>query len=1218
MTPLHSVTSVLELTVSEPPAVPRDNAGGGRTRWLPVLGLLAGAAVMVAVGVGGAGPSPQHPALLAFPVIMIVSMLTSLAYGVGGAGNAKLDRDRDDYLSYLGRIGGELREAAVRQQDRSRDRHPDPAALWTSAGTALMWRCRAGEPGYGRVRVGRGEIGPEVRPVRAGGVAAASSITMGDPVTHTALDRFLEAHAVLPDMAVTIDLLAADVVAVAGERDGARALARALLCQLAVSHGPDQVRVAVVAGATTRGHWDWVKWLPHNGDPPMFFEVLTDLGAAPRDGARLLVVLDHACATLGARPSGATVLAVGGAEGADLHLTVTPTEVTVRGRENRTAAPDLMLAAQALACARRLARHHLGASPRAGTGWLHLLGLTGLEALDAEALWRGDNPRELRVPLGSAESGRPVELDIREAAAGGMGPHGLCIGATGSGKSELLRTVAVGMIAVHPPEELNLILVDFKGGATFLDLHRARHVSAIITNLADEAYLVDRMQDALTGEINRRQRMLREAGNVGGIADYRRARAAGRPLPPLPTLLVIVDEFAELLGQHPEFVDVFVAIGRLGRSLGIHLLLASQRLDEGRLRGLESHLSYRICLKTLSAGESRAVLGVADAYELPTAPGGAFLKVGASDPLRFQAALVSAAVPSAPPRPAPVNAPVEFAGVPSLPDRPPVEAPSTATLLDAVLDAVADHGAPAHPVWLPPLPHSPSLDEVLSQAAVEDLRIPVGLADRVFEQRREPTLVELSGAAGNVAVIGAPQSGKSAALRTLCLALAATHPPERIQLYCLDFGGGLGPLRQLPHVGAIACRRDVELVRRTVADLTALLRRREALFTRHGLDSMAAYRHHRATGVDDTEDPFGDVFLIVDGWAALRQEYEELEQAITMIAAEGLSLGLHVVLAAGRWADLRPALRDQIGTRIELRLADPIDSEIDRRAARNVPAGRPGRGLTPEGNALTVALPRLDGCASATGLAEATAAAANALRDRYPDRQAPPIRVLPHLVDHAALAATPRSGTQVVIGVDEHRLGAVTLDFDVQPHLLILGDRGSGKTSALRMIAAQIDRRHRLIVVDPRRTMTAVPGATHVSGGADLVAVIEDLLLLLHRRTTAADHGPAVFVLVDDYDVATGTAEGALTRLTEILPLARDVGLHLLIARPAAGAGRALYEPLLAAVRHSDAMGLQLSAGADEGPLLASSRPAVLPPGRAVLITRAGGEQCIQVAWSAP
>src|SRR5581483_6305315 len=243
-----------------------------------------------------------------------------------------------------------------------------------------------------------------------------------------------------------------------------------------------------------------------------------------------------------------------------------------------------------LTCARRLAGYRgPDALPGDGSRWQDLLGIGDLGSYTATDRWNGGSPRDrLRVPVGTTVTGTPLELDIKEAAGKGMGPHGLCIGATGSGKSEFLRTVALGMMVRHSPEVLNLALVDFKGGATFAGLEPAPHVAAVITNLSDKAAMVARMRDALTGEMNRRQEALRSAGNLDGIVAYDRARQAGARLGPLPALFIIVDEFSELLSQHPEFADVFVAIGRLGRSLGMHLLLASQRLDEGRLRGLES------------------------------------------------------------------------------------------------------------------------------------------------------------------------------------------------------------------------------------------------------------------------------------------------------------------------------------------------------------------------------------------------------------------------------------------------------------------------------------------------------------------------------------------------------------------------------------------------------------------------------------------------------
>ncbi|TDX89451.1 caspase, EACC1-associated type, partial [Amycolatopsis arida] len=347
--------------------------------------------------------------------------------------------------------------------------------------------------------------------------------------------------------------------------------------------------------------------------------------------------------------------------------------------------------------------------------------------------------RRLCVPFGVDERGEPVRLDIKEAAMEGMGPHGLCIGATGSGKSELLRTLVLGMLATHSPDELNVVLVDYKGGATFLGLDEAPHVSAVITNLADDAALVDRMRDALFGEMNRRQEALKNGGNFKNVWEYEKARENGADLEPLPALFIVVDEFSELLSAKPDFIDLFVAIGRLGRSLQMHLLLASQRLEEGKLRGLDSHLSYRIGLRTFSAMESRVAIGMPDAYELPREPGVGYLTYDTSTLVRFKAAYVSG-------------------------PRPPDGTSDLASLV-AALPRVAG----ARRIWLPPLDAAPTLADLLPPLALTDrgfgpavgaevgtLRVPVGIVDRPYEQRRDPLWADFSGASGHGVVVGGP------------------------------------------------------------------------------------------------------------------------------------------------------------------------------------------------------------------------------------------------------------------------------------------------------------------------------------------------------------------------------------------------------------------------------------------------------------------------------
>jgi S-DNA-T family DNA segregation ATPase FtsK/SpoIIIE len=252
------------------------------------------------------------------------------------------------------------------------------------------------------------------------------------------------------------------------------------------------------------------------------------------------------------------------------------------------------------------------------------------------------------------------------------------------------------------------------------------------------------------------------------------------------------------------------------------------------------------------------------------------------------------------------------------------------------------------------------------------LQVPLGWVDKPFDQTRDLLTINMSGAAGNVAIVGGPQSGKSTALRSLLCGLALTHTPAELQLYCLDFGGGsLSSLADLPHVGVVAGRLQPELVRRTVAMVNRILNKREQAFTAAGIGSLAEWREQVAARTV-IGDEFGDVILVVDGWGALREFFEPLEAQLTSLATRGLNYGVHLAVTAGRWPEIRAALKDMIGSRIELRLGDPLDSEINAKFAAGVPEGRPGRGLSRDRLHLLTAVPRIDGNPSSDGLAAAT------------------------------------------------------------------------------------------------------------------------------------------------------------------------------------------------------------------------------------------------------
>ncbi len=905
-----------------------------------------------------------------------------------------------------------------------------------------------------------------------------------------------------------------------------------------------------------------------------------------------------------------------------------------------------------------------------------LLGIPNVDDLRVRDLWRRtSSPADrFRVPIGVAEDGGKVELDIKEAAQGGMGPHGLLIGATGSGKSELLRTLVLALAMTHSSEILNFVLTDFKGGATFLGLDGLPHTSAVITNLADEEALVERMQDALQGEMTRRQELLRRAGNFNSLLDYEAARRAGAPLDPLPTLFVVVDEFSELLATNPEFGELFVMIGRLGRSLGVHLLLATQRLEEGRMHKLESHLSYRISLKTLSAMESRSVIGVPDAHHLPAAPGNGYLRLDVSTLVRFKAAYVSGPYQrrTREERQEEVRRQVVLFGAgpvaqPEL-DRPdpsqtnsldPMDAvlddkgveparSSSETLLKVVVDHLRGQGPPAHQVWLPPLVDPPTLDQLLPPLLPDErlgltpaqwpgrgrLVIPIGLIDKPYEQIRDLYMIDLSGVGGHVGIAGGPQAGKSTLLRSIICGLALTHTPEEVQFYLLDFGGGsLSSLSELPHVGGIAGRMDAERVSRTVSEVAGIVRRREQVFAEQSVEGMPAYRALRGVGAID--DPYGDVFLVVDGWASLRADFEQEDAQIRQLAARGLAYGVHVILTTGRWSDIHSALRDLLGSRIELRLGDAIDSMIDIRAAGKVPRS-PGRGLTMDKLHYLAAVPRTDGRSRTDDLAAGTRALVDAVADNWAGPSAPPVRLLPALLPAEELP--PVEGqVRFPIGLAEKDLQPVWHDFTAQPHLTVLGDTGSGKTGVLRrlidaVVTAYPAGQAEILAFDSRRVLTSLVPDTHRLGTAysthALTTLVGTLAARLNERIPGPEvtpqqlarrdwwAGPEVFVLIDDYDLTLSgpTMPGPLDALIPLLPAASDIGLHVVLTRAAAGSQRTGMNPVIRRLQESNAPDLVLSCPPAEGPLLNGQKPRDFAPGRGMLVTRRSST-LLQVGW---
>jgi S-DNA-T family DNA segregation ATPase FtsK/SpoIIIE len=1311
--------------VLQPPPELQENEGasGVLMNAIPMLGSL-GSIVLVAT-MGGSGNKTRSFlaagmflfATLGFIIVQIDRQRKQRAQQVSGS--------RTEYLRYLANIRKVARQAADQQRQALNWHHPDPSALPAIAEERTrLWEQASSDDYFLQVRYGlcAQPLSLELVPPES------APVDQVDPAAASALHRLLVVHRLQPNLPAAVDLRAFDRIELCGDEEEARSTARAMLCSAAAFHNPDQLAIAVLTSEQNLTHWDWIKWLPHaqssheaDAVGPMRMVTTSiddlghmlpqDLGDRPRFGAderpatpHIILVIDG-----GHLPPGNHVVPPDGLHGVtllDLPARWDELEDSSRlrlqftgGRPENGKVPihavrlrndpvkalaDQCDLATAEAFARRLAPLKTATAESASSGGtvditsttpdhMELLGLGDIHTFDPATTWRPRPARDrLRVPIGIGDTGGLIHLDIKESAQQGMGPHGLVIGATGSGKSEFLRTLVLGLVMTHSSEQLNLVLVDFKGGATFAGMADMPHVSAVITNLANELTLVDRMQDALSGEMTRRQELLREAGNYASIRDYEKARAAGEPLEPMPSLFIVVDEFSEMLSAKPEFIDLFVAIGRLGRSLGLHLLLASQRLEEGRLRGLESHLSYRVGLRTFSAGESRAVLGVPDAYELPAVPGLGYLKPDQSTLLRFKAAYVSGP-PSARARvtrdeggairgilPFTISEVQALAAPEPEHDEAPAAQPEKQgeqpSLLDIAVQRMIGKGPAAHQVWLPPLDVPDTLDELMPDLTedpelglvsrqwrnVPGLVIPLGTVDRPREQRRDTMTLNLTGAAGHVAVVGGPRSGKSTVLRTIVTSMSLVTTPLESQFFVLDFGGGtFAPLARLPHVSGIATRSEPDVVRRVLAEVEGVVDRREAYFREQGIDSIETYRSRRAQGRAD--DGWGDVFLVIDGWSTLRAEFDDLEMEIQQLAARGLTFGLHLITASTRWADYRAAMRDVFGSKLELRLGDPLDSEIDRKIAALVPTGRPGRGLVPAKLHFLSALPRIDGDGNAETLGDGVDAMIERCIAAWRGPAGPKLRLLPELItleqvrEDAVRRQLPAK--HVLLGVNEKELAPIGLNVDTEPHMLIFGDGQSGKSALLRAYCHEIMRTRtpkeaQIVLVDYRRSMLGeIPEdylLNYLTSATQATPVLKDIAAYLEGRIPGPDvtpdqlrsrswwTGAEVFIVIDDYDLVATQQSSPAAVLQPLLAQARDVGLHVVVARRTGGASRALYEPIIQSLRDLAMPGVMLSGPRDEGVLIGNLRPQEAEPGRARVVTRDGGTETAQLAWIDP
>ncbi len=1170
--------------------------------------------------------------------------------------------------------------AAARVAEEAQRRHdaPDPAeVLLTATGPRRrLWERRTADDDVLRLRVGLAD--------QPSGI----EVVLDKKADYSAEPPAVPADR---DVPVTLSLKDLGVVGIAGDADASRGLARWLVTQAAVLHSPRDLSIVILSDDPRAAeHWNWVRWLPHctpragadclalvGADPQTVTHRVAELAAhaaermrnlsphapGPQGDSlpRTLVVLDGArtlrrvpgmpqvLAT--ARMSGISAICIDDSERElpeECAAVVSwdpraPGYVTLRGG---THVPGLVLAdqvgagwadraARALAPIRDISREDGQAAIPSSARLLDLLGLPDPSVSSVLGLWDRYG-RTTAVPIGVGADG-PFVVDLRLD-----GPHALVAGTTGAGKSELLQTLIASLAAANRPDAMNFVLIDYKGGSAFKDCARLPHTVGMVSDL--DGHLTERALASLAAELKRREEILLHAG-AKDIEDYWEATARSRGrVDPLPRLMLVIDEFASLVAELPDFVAGLVGIAQRGRSLGVHLVLATQRPAGVVSADIRANTNLRIALRVTDAAESLDVIDVPDAARIArSTPGRCYVRSGASAPAAVQSARIGGrrpgarrgqsqaarAVPVPWPalgRPAPV--PGDSSGGAASDDG---MATDLSVLVDAIAGAAKRLGvAEQRSPWLAPLPQTITLEEIPAGAARsgapgEVPPVTFGLVDVPARQERVPLSLDLAHG-GHLVVAGTARSGRSTVLRTLAGSVAATASPADVHIYGLDCGSGsLLPLTQLPHCGSVVSRDQTDRVERLIATLRGEITRRQQVLAASGFAGVAEQRAHTA----DPARRLPWMLLLFDWWegyvAAFEQyDFGRLIDAMLQILREGPAVGLRAAVTTDR-----AALIGQVGTvfqqRMVLNLADREDASFAGLSPRAMPAHQPpgrlvflGDGQAAGAQLLEAQVALLDAEPSGPAQVAAMYRLAQRSAERFP-RPASGLRplrtdLLPVRTTVAETLAldpsfTPPSPLWALVGAGGDELGPQGIDIGADgPGVVVAGPPRSGRSTALlAMVSSLLRSGTSVLAITPRRSpLRSLEGAPGVLGvlGADLAP--DDVTSLV----TGVDR---YVVVVDDAELLSDNP--ASFTLEEIIVSGRDAEHGLLLAGTTDDLSR-IYSGFVRTALKSrcglfvalsgpgdgDLFGIRLPRGAGPGPL-----------GRGLLV-RPGSIAPVQVA----
>ena len=1189
------------------------------------------------------------PIMLVFALISPLMMLAN-RWEDARSGKKAQEKELELFHEDAARAVAVSRETAAESLRRRNDAQPDVRIVIDRVESLhpSLWERRADDTDALTVRIGTADQKSLIDVV-------------GGPAEEDERDfaRQLSAHmdSLETDPAVpfVVDLLRTPVTGLVGNPARVSDTMRWIVAQAVTQCSPNDLALCVVAPGTDE--WNWTRWLPHartlrtdaahgrtvatNEQDARGLVAAVEALVAEREIVRskkigqetvsdilprvLLVVPDGqrvseaSLTSVLERGAPLGVSAVIGSSSADNALGVAKNIVDVVSgtvTDVRSGARSVGITVEgiderrALRLARRLAPVR-DTTQRSASGEVpqvvllrDLIGMQDPTADDLVARWnatRGSSSLDAPVGIGAAG---PVSLDLRV-----HGPHGLVAGTTGAGKSELLQSLVVSLAAHHSPTRLNFVLIDYKGGAAFKDCVELPHTVGFFTDL--DSHLAVRALVSLNAELKRREHILSEFGakDIIELEEINPDRAPAN-------LLLVFDEFAFLKRTVPEFVAGVIDIAQRGRSLGVHLILATQRPSGVIDENIRANTNLRIALRVADQGDSEDVIDRPDAVSIPKSlPGRAFVKTGPSDVRAVQTAYANARRDTENATAAEITvlgfdqAMSPTRGVRGQSSRGNTDGPTDLQrLVAAIRQANENLALPPQPVpWLDPMPSRVPAGSLDATAGAETA-VALGLVD-LPEQQSQATWSYDPAKDGHLVVFGASGSGKSTLLRTLAAQAAQRLGPADLSLYVLDFASrSLGSVAELPHCGGVINADEGERVDRLFAHLDRTVAERKRMLGEWGHASVA---EARAAG---RGLPY--VLVMIDGFASFYSTYQtvdhgELVDRFLKLLSDGRTAGVFFVVTGDRRNAVPSSVSSLMSARLVMRMGEP-----DEYVSLGLPGdlGRtevaPGRGFTLSKQEVQVAVLGDDPSGSAQN------ARLREIASTLGARHESLVEILPlaDRVDRAGLAA---GGDAVPFALHGETGATVSVDLLESPVFGVFGPERSGRTTALATLASGIAERSpgaRFFLAAPRRTQLTELGIWEEAGrgvdGADSVLVE----LAAEIRERPADEQDMIVVVVDDGEEMT-EGPGA-SALADIIRRSRDASVVVIAAVSTVAAHRSFggWVSDLKRQRHAVSLCPDVDVDGDlfgaRFPRKASRR---FPPGRGYLVRR-GNMDYVHVA----